>query len=382
MTDRLKNYTRREFLALTVAAGEISLLGWTNEPSKEQSANIAPQVQKKTIRPLIGATYWGGWFEGSEWANYLQDPKWIGRLPFFAKTNSLSNRVELNGNRPDIVNQEMLYAQQAGLDFLNFCYYHPNSQLSKYNYGLDLFLTSRIGFNLSYSLILQGSHVGDKENWSGFVDNLVRHFNHPKYQKVEGKRPLVSIFDIPSFHKTFETDYSKVKQALLELRTKTMKSGLTNPFIVAKNAEGALKELGFDAFGAYTANGLGLHREYPHEALVEANLKHWEMDRNEGRLVVPLVNFGWDPRPRLNHPVLGKDYRLGPWYTQPTPQQIQTHTRIACSWLSEHFSSSGIKLMDVYAWNELDEGGPGLIPTLTEGTSRIEAFRQVVEQLS
>jgi hypothetical protein len=70
-------------------------------------------------------------------------------------------------------------------------------------------------------------------------------------------------------------------------------------------------------------------------------------------------------------------YRSGPWYDQPTAEQLSDLTEIGVEWVRNNASSAEEQILLFYAWTELDEGG-WLVPTLAEGTARIDALREVL----
>lgn len=330
-----------------------------------------------TLRPpLVGAIRWGGWFRGSEWSQNLQDARWRDRLPYFSKINPDTNKVEIVGDRQEVMDQGIEYAKRAGLDYWAYCFYDRRTSFDSYNYGINLHLNSTVSDGPKIAAIIQGEHFSGAQGWDGFTDNLVRLFENDKYQKVAGKRPLVFIFSVDNFNKEFEY-YDKSAKALDHLREKTVRMGLGQPYIVAQNVSGEVVHLGFDAFGAYTANGTGPFLERPYTTLMQSNIDYWESIKAEGRRVVPLINAGWDPRPRLNHPVYGKWYRSMPWYAQPTPEQLAHHVHIGIDWIRNNPGCSAEDILLIYAWNEYDEGG-WLAPTLYEGTKRLDAVAKVL----
>jgi len=135
---------------------------------------------------------------------------------------------------------------------------------------------------------------------------------------------------------------------------------------------------GWDAIGAYSLPGGGEHKEYPYRELATANLRAWEPFLATGKDVVPLVNAGWDGRPRLNDPNMARNY-AGPWYAQPTPDELAHSIVAALDWTRLHATSTPADIVLVYAWNESDEGG-WLVPTLAEGSRRLDAIGRALRQ--
>lgn len=325
---------------------------------------------------LVGAIKWDTLIPDTRWPEELKDPNFSDRLPFFAKQDSHGNIIELNGNTQEVVDQENVFASFAGLDYFAFCLYdRRDPDFNRFNYGKDLYLQSSAQ-KPNFAVIAQGEHFGGKSGWDGFCDQLVEMFGEDRYQKVLDNRPLLYIYSVEKFNENFRY-YDQSMAALDRLRTKSIKAGLGNPYIAAQNVSGELVHLGFDALSFYTANGGGELREAPFAELAKSNLEYWEELRSQGREMIPLLNLGWDPRPRLKYPDL-KQYYPGPWYTHPTIQEFQEHLQRALFFVRQNQAVCRSNTILTYSWNELAEGGSSLIPTLKDGTAKIEAAREVL----
>lgn len=370
-----RGISRKDFLGLGVNSALLAALSRTGQLKALELEAVSQQPMVEVdFKPLVGAIRWGGWFNGSKWAKNLEDPRWHSRLPFYSKIGLDGKSVEVLGDRQEVMDQEIDYAKQARIDFWAYCLYDKRTPFNIYNYGLKHHLASKVTDGPKISLILQGAHFGGEQGWDGFADNLVQTFTQEKYQLLPDKRPLLFILEAATFNDMFKY-YDRSRKALDQLREKTIKANLNNPFLVGLNVEGELVHLGFDALGAYTANGSGVFREYPYSALMAANLEYWIKTSSNGAKFVPTVNVGWDPRPRLHMPDFGSDYH-GPWYTMPTKEEISFHAKMAIKWLKDHPNQSVYNMLLFYAWNEFDEGGI-LVPTLFEGTSRIDTLSEV-----
>ena len=96
---------------------------------------------------------------------------------------------------------------------------------------------------------------------------------------------------------------------------------------------------------------------------------------------VPLVSFGWDPRPRVDNPVPWTKYTDSNHYRAAEPPQLAEHLKEALDWTAAHPAATEANSVLVYAWNENDEGG-WLIPTLKPDgqadTARVEAVGRML----
>ena len=133
----------------------------------------------------------------------------------------------------------------------------------------------------------------------------------------------------------------------------------------------ARESVRFDALGAYSAHGdKGSGESYA--KLVEMNRHYWEAYKSTKHEVVPLVNAGWDGRPR-NYP--------GNWYERATPNEVAGAVRSAFDWIAENPSATRARTVLVYAWNEHDEGG-WLCPTRDEGPACLDAIKAMLDAYS
>jgi hypothetical protein len=168
-------------------------------------------------------------------------------------------------------------------------------------------------------------------------------------------------------------------------RTRVQQAGLGNPYIIVQdfspqNAKAAAVTLGADAISTYLIGNPGNGTPYINLAADAEGF--WNKQKSTGAAVVPLVVVGYDRRPRVQNP--------GPWetcqqncpgidiyYQQATPQELKNHLQSAIAWTANNASTDPSKLILIYAWNENDEGG-WLVPTLSEGTKKINALSQVL----
>lgn len=326
-----------------------------------------------TSRPTVGAIRWDGWFADNPWQKNLDDAQWRYRLPFFAEV-SKDGRVVVCEDSQEVMDREIGYAADAGLDYWAFCYYHPKSwnQSDAYNYGWRRYLASSQKSRLNFCLLLQGGqHLGPANEWPQTVQQFVTLFREPSYQRVSGGRPLLYVFSCENLVPHFGSAQA-ARAALDLLRAESVNAGTANPYIVAQiwlhqTKESYLRDVGFDAVSAYSAQG-GDAQPHPYADLAASNLRYWNQFRETGLNVVPLVNAGWDGRPRA--------YK-GAWYAEATPREIADDLGNAFTWLRQNRTITPADTVLIYAWNEFDEGG-WLCPTREAGTARLDALRKLL----
>jgi hypothetical protein len=212
--------------------------------------------------------------------------------------------------------------------------------------------------------------------WDATIAQFVGLFKEPTYQKVCGGRPLLYVYTCDKLVSHFGSAEA-AGDAFGRLRAASEKAGTGAPYLVAQvwpNLTTApfLDAVGFDALGAYSAQG-NTNSGAPYAKLVEMNRWYWNQYKAAGREVVPLVNAGWDGRPR-NYP--------GAWYETAKPAEVADAVKAALNWTRANPNTCRAGTVLVYAWNEYDEGG-WLCPTLnsdgTANTERLQALASVLK---
>lgn len=324
--------------------------------------------------PLIGAIRWDGWFSDNPWQKNLDPAQWHERLPFYGKMTE-AGKAEVCADSQEVMSREIAAARAGGIAYWAFCYYHPKSwpDADKYNYGWRRFLAAPDKGGLRFCLLLQGgSHLGPPEDWPETVNQFVAMFKDPAYQHVCGGRPLVYLYSGEKLFSHFKTAEAAAG-ALDLLRRRSVEEGAGNPHLVAQiwphliGADFTAPRY-FDAISAYSAHG-GDGQGLPYAKLAESNRWYWDQFKAAGREVVPLVNAGWDGRPR-QYP--------GVWFLPPTPAELAANLRGAFDWIRANPGTAKADTVLVYAWNEHDEGG-WLCPTTAEGAARLDAIRAMAD---
>jgi hypothetical protein len=355
------------------------------------AVNAAPALAKRRP-PTVGVIRWDAWFTvpPNSYEGFLAPPQWRYRLPFYARIVS-SSSVQVRGDSQAVMDQEIALAHAAGIDYWAFDYstsawMDENPGWSDFNYGLHLYLSSARKKDLNFALVLfgNGDLLGRKEDWTTkTVPRLVRLLREPTFQNVNGNRPLIYIFNPRTLIQHFGSKQN-ARSALAFLRNAARKAGEGNPYLVGmvwspgRDAP-LVRDLGLNALSGYSAPGLtGGFRELSYSRLAQANRSFWNQAQKTGMNVVPIVNTGWDARPRMVDPTLAELYNRTPYYTRATPAQIANHLSSAVRWVAEHSKAAQANTILIYAWNEFDEGG-WLTPTLAEGKARLQAISRVLK---
>lgn len=344
--------------------------------------------------PIVGAIRWDGFYgEGAvvrAVEHSLGQPKYHFRLPWFARVTE-TGAVRINGDSQTVIEREIHYASQAGLNYWAFVDYW--TQAPGMSIALNRYLAAPAKQGVRYCLVQEGARL-DQVGRAGWP-RLVEHFRNRDYQTVLAGRPLLFVFVKPT--RLAKADWD-------ELKRQTVAAGLPAPYLVlmgwnpAQDAQ-AMAELGFDAVSAY-ARGGSYSMTQPSFAqqcaLVRRDL--WEPWQ---KLRVPSVTFahaGWDTRPRNERPPFW--LKEVPATADPTPaaqqkplldavtatpEELAAHVREAIVWTQTHRELHPANTLLIYAWNEHDEGG-WLQPTLGANgqpdEARIRALAKILRPAS
>lgn len=334
---------------------------------------IIPTVNP--ARGIVGAIRWDAWVgEAPTFGNAQGDDRiglvvertlgpdhWHYRLPFFAVKLD-KNKVQVRGNTQKIIDQEILYAVDAGLDYWAFNYYSPGSGLDS---ALKLYLRSPHRNAIKFSLILAPR---DDLLETETRQILTNYFKMPNYQTVLNGRPLVYILG----------NSSLTQEMVDNLRVSGTTANHLKPYLVylgssATQVKNTIEKYHLDAGSDYAQQGEG---GQPFVNLAMEAEKGWNTYRQSGIKVIPWVTTGWDPRPRMENSTPWITYSQNSWVQPAKPIDIARHLRNALQWNVAYPDIAETKAILIYAWNEFDEGG-WLCPTLYYGTNRLDAIRKI-----
>jgi hypothetical protein len=339
-------------------------------------------------KPIVGAIRWDAWYGRgspvSEVEKTLGPKKYHFRLPFFAKVVSPA-AVSIDGDSQQVMDQEITYAADAGLNYWAFVDYWDQGNLG---IALGRYRAAENKQGIRFCLIEEGGRI-DRIGTNGWP-RLVACFKDPHYQTVLDGRPLLFVFGRP-----------KVigKNEFESLADQTVAAGLKRPYYVfmgwspAADAQ-VVKALGFDAVSAYAAGAGYRWEQWPYEQLTKhVRTAYWDVCRQQRIPTLTFATAGWDPRPRVEHPVpwISVEARpdpVPPAEQQPlvdavtaSPEQLAQHLQDAIHWTGNNRDLNPANAIIVYGWNENDEGG-WLIPTLDPNgqpdRSRLDAISQVL----
>lgn len=370
------NWSQTLLFALALARA-----AWAAQPGPKEAKMV-----RDLSRPLVGAIRWDAWHgdqgvPGQAVERALGPKRWRARIPFFGKAVS-DTQVEIRGYSQEIVDQEIAYARQAGLDYWAFVTYEPDNPMSL---ALKTYLASARKRDVRFCLLTSAANWGTPETHRAKADRFLKLMAEPTYQRVLANRPLIYVGFVNDGWLNAWGGAAGARKLFDDFRADAQRAGLGNPYIVLMDfspprGRKLADALGLDALSAYATQAAG--NGTPYAGLAKHAERFWEQCKATGKPVVPIAMSGWDRRPRVEHPVPWEKYQkpnvgIEKCYEAPTPPELAAHVERAVRWTRENAAACPAQAIVIYAWNEHDEGG-WLCPTLSEGPARIEALGKLL----
>ncbi len=328
----------------------------------------------KSERTTVGAIRWDGWVgKKGTWhigpivERTLGPARFHYRAPFFSVVTARDS-INIDGTTQEIVDKEIAYATDAGLDYWAYCWYPDSCGLEL---ARKLHQTSIHANDVKWCVILQSF---ENNVYNNYGKTLVEDFARENYQKVAGGRPLVYLFS---------SDLTRT--GLAQLRSMTLAKNLKVPYVVvmdwsAKSAADYCDAIGADAISSYAAVG---QNNRPFTAIIPPQSQaNWEAYGLK-KAVVPWICTGWNPRPRMEsqNPWSGY-YSEASICQDASPAEIKDFLISGIKWTTFNRNKAVANSIIIYAWNEHDEGYGAICPTLgADGTPNRERLDAVKEAL-
>lgn len=347
---------------------------------------IGLHVNAASSRPIVGAIRWDAqvgdrYGYGSEENRMLSPLAYRDRVPFYAELLP-DGTVQIDATDPSVMEREIAYASEAGLDYWAFLTYENNSP-DHWGYGLGLqlenYLKSPSKSAINFAVIL-ASNVGigdDESDWPRWVERYIGYLKDPAYQTVLDGRPLVYTFRYAGWEK----GAGFLKQFL----EACAEESIPRPYLVDLHWNNTLTE-GVDAMSSY-ANGvyrpeLEHGTILPYQEQIEYDRQKWEVRAKNGVRQVPIVSSGWDGRPRLATRKDKETRRMyNPIVDAADPEEIGENLRNAIHFVQNNPENCEAGAVLIYGWNEFSEGG-FICPVLEDhgGNGRLEAIKAVLKE--
>ena len=338
-------------------------------------SEVSHAIQAGDSRPLVGAIRWDAYQGIGDYnalvAKTLADADQRWRAPWFSVLNA-DGSMTVDGSKPGVMEREIDFASDAGLDYWAFVMYNPLPEVGL-SRGIELYLKASNRSRMKFAIIAHCHFALTDADWPRERDRWIAYLQEPGYVRVLDGRPLVYVLNM-----------SDARQS--DFRARAKAAGL-NPYFVQISSDWTVGKSrwtvpGGDACGRYAAvrNDGGSYAD-----LVSDAEKLWRLPVERGLEVVPLVTTGWEKTGRKRYPPF---WELKQFYHRqkefpafPQPMEIARHLQKAMRFVVAHPGSCRANTVLVYAWNEHDEGG-WLCPTWTSSgvpdTSRLDAVCKVL----
>jgi hypothetical protein len=267
------------------------------------------------------------------------------------------------------MDRQISYASNAGLSYWAFCYYPTGTG------GLDtarnLYLSSTQKADINWCAILGVS------NFSSVTDLpfLINQFKTANYQKVLNGRPLIYFFSAND----------NTASTIIRIRSGCVESSIPDPYIVIMNfsASAAAQShdtVGGDAISSYAGIYGSSGASYA-SGIAQGEKNAWDTYKNTNKKVIPWVTTGWDPRPRILYnpaPYPYGTYSATNYIAPGSAVEIANHLQDAITWSGNNADTNEANAIVMYSWNEFDEGGITLCPTLYDGSKILDKVKEIL----
>lgn len=330
-----------------------------------------PPLDVRYEGPPIGAIRWDAWTNDPRlewWTSAGLEQTVPPRSRFHFRKPSLWDDFQLYGPCVDtqaIVDDEIA-AARGKLDFWLFDWYPPAELLDAADrvdqcdiqLVFNAYLASPRKNDIKFALLLQYTWMMFPDMtgayFQAYCDWIAKQVQDPQYQRVDGK-PLIALFNDQERN---GSGWANDVDRWTQLRDTIGE----DVFAVAVNSIPMVKNCSLQAFMNYGPNGALLggsgRRSYDEQAALDV--------RRDGAL---------PGAERISSRTAFSDRRAfmpedkTTWVDQPTQPQWFASMKGAVPPTQ--------KFVIIYSWNEVSEGGPGILPTFQEGSRYLDALEWV-----
>jgi len=256
-----------------------------------------------------------------------------------------ADKVAFGEATQEQLDDEILLANDAGIDYFAYCWYRNNDPMS---YARKQHANSKYS-NLVKMAALINVNSMDDETINTLAENMTGAF----YLRFDN-RPVIFVYDC---FKVTDEYLNKIKVAAKgkgineEIYFVGMASQI-NPFLVNKAMVRKMDAISAYSYGAPMANMP--YSVYADTVEREADAKLSYADKIDA---IPLISCGRDQRPRIEHPTTWA-YGYGDKYVvPPTGEELYKHISSILGKLKASPEKCRPMSALAYAWNEHDEGG-------------------------
>jgi hypothetical protein len=286
---------RRQFVRQTAAFGLTAGLLPSFAATQDEFTREARAACPAAGRPSVGAIRWDAWTGGrvtDQVERTLAPEQYHLRLPWFAEVRS-DGTVRIDGGRQEVMDQEIAYAAEAGLDYWAFLLYPDADTMST---SLRHYLASTERHRIGFCLILHNSIKVPDSVWPHERERALALLREPGYHSVAAGRPLVYLFSV-------NLDDPKLAGRVAEFRQMASEQG-PEPYMIYMGWNPVADRIKTAPLGFAAVSGYAVASNDPTFAqLVQKAERAWNNAATAGVPYVPLVTTGWDKEPRKLNPV-------------------------------------------------------------------------------
>ncbi len=341
------------------------------------------------VKPMVGVYYFPGWYRA--FRNPEGEPsEWRTAIMKAARPRAVCGFY--NDADPRLWSYYIPWMSTHGIDFIAFDWYYNAGQEYLYE-SLDRgFLQAKKAGDIKFC-IHWCNHGGgwwlkpldqSKSAVLEMTDLLcARYFHRPNYLRIDG-RPVFMIYDIDQFMSFGGRDAAK--DALAAMRQRAKEKGFPGVYLVAVYPSNSpeyiamLKDLGFDAFTAYTYCWMRPPSvtwdtpavPYPDLAEILADCHYPSLRRASEKAGLPYwpATFpGWDDRPRAGVEKAFMNIGCNP----------ESFARMLRGAMEQVNPASPVMMVE--AWNEWGEGAC-IEPSKEDGFGYLRALADVLGKKS
>ncbi len=305
----------------------------------------------------VGAINWDNslpedTYFGFHSTSVLSYKKFRNVTPFYA--NVEGEKVSFRQKTQADVDRELELAMAAGIDYMAYDWYTDDHMKDKgkpgnvdhtvweLNHARYLHQTSKYADKIHLCALLICLHPFVESDMARLAEAMKQSY----YETVDG-RPLVYLYG--GFQEGF----------IAKMRAFPQEYGTKEPYIVFLEGGGGSKidpnkdYSKADAVCAYACCALNTTR---YSEVIDCNLQYNENRKGYGIPVLPHFTLGWNPQPRVDHPIPWTTYPDVPYALPASEEEIVEGAKRLADWVKANKDNVVPDRILAFAWNEFEEG--------------------------
>ena len=303
----------------------------------------------------------------------MKPKKWndLGYWPWWATVDETGNLLELNENRPEVMEQENRYAYESQVDYWAFFRYQGDN--NPMNQQFQRYLES------STKPLVRFCFIASPQVYKGGISeikNMVNYMDDPQYFTVLGGRPLIYFY-------LAGLKVEEVRDYFSQIRRETLMAGCKNPYIVLFNnpwewSFDSVRGLGQDAYSEYGPKPGRSVEGSPYSLMISGLPVLWNSWAEANDHIVPSFSQQWDPRPYYEKPPSWWPEPDNQWFNPPSKEEFRQNVQNAVNFVKTHPEKCLSLTVIIKEWNGFTEGAT-IVPSLLNGTMYIDGLKQVIK---